>query len=128
MNRVRLGRSGLMVSPICYGSWQLSPTFWGDLPRGQAVAAMRRAFEVGVNVGAWRPPRDTSAVGGTFLSRRGPLRGRVGAMLVIAHNAHLPLDGGGIRWGSTWAHGAPPRHVRGGWDILVPPRPPEGAG
>ena len=49
MNRVRLGRSGLMVSPICYGSWQLSPTFWGDLPREQAVAAMRRAFEVGVN-------------------------------------------------------------------------------
>ncbi len=47
--RIRLGRSGLQVSPICYGSWQLSPRFWGDVPAEQVAAAMRRAFEVGVN-------------------------------------------------------------------------------
>jgi len=48
-HRVRLGRSELMVSPVCYGSWQLSPRFWGDVPTGQVASAMRRAFEVGVN-------------------------------------------------------------------------------
>jgi aryl-alcohol dehydrogenase-like predicted oxidoreductase len=49
MNRVELGRSGLAVSPICYGSWQLSPSFWGEQPREVMIAAMRRAFEAGVN-------------------------------------------------------------------------------
>lgn len=48
-NRVRLGRSGLEVSPICYGSWQISPKFWGEIPAGQFITAIRRAFEVGVN-------------------------------------------------------------------------------
>jgi hypothetical protein len=49
MERVRLGRSGLEVSPICYGSWQLSPRFWGEQRRDVMIAAMRKAFEVGVN-------------------------------------------------------------------------------
>jgi aryl-alcohol dehydrogenase-like predicted oxidoreductase len=48
-NRIRLGRSGLEVSPICYGSWQLSPRFWGEIPASQVIEAMRRAFEAGVN-------------------------------------------------------------------------------
>jgi aryl-alcohol dehydrogenase-like predicted oxidoreductase len=48
-HRIRLGRSDLQVSPICYGSWQLSPRFWGDVPKDEVMAAMRRAFEVGVN-------------------------------------------------------------------------------
>ena len=47
--RVRLGRSELQVSPICYGSWQASPKFWGEVPADDLIAAMRRAFEVGVN-------------------------------------------------------------------------------
>jgi len=38
-----------MVSPVCYGSWQLSPRFWGQVPVEDVKAAMRRAFEVGVN-------------------------------------------------------------------------------
>ena len=38
-----------MVSPVCYGSWQLSPRFWGEVPVEDVKAAMRRAFEVGVN-------------------------------------------------------------------------------
>lgn len=49
MHRVKLGGSGLEVSSICYGSWQLSPRFWGDQPADVLMAAMRRAFEVGVN-------------------------------------------------------------------------------
>lgn len=47
--RVRLGRTDLQVSPVCYGSWQLSPRFWGPQPEDRLIAAMRRAFEVGVN-------------------------------------------------------------------------------
>ena len=47
--RVTLGRSGLVVSPICYGTWQLSPRFWGQQPEEEFITAMRRAFEVGVN-------------------------------------------------------------------------------
>lgn len=47
--RVELGRSGLSVSPICYGTWQLSPRFWGVQSEEEIIAAMRRAFEVGVN-------------------------------------------------------------------------------
>jgi hypothetical protein len=38
-----------MVSPICYGSWQASPKFWGDQPAEDLKAAMRKAFELGVN-------------------------------------------------------------------------------
>jgi aryl-alcohol dehydrogenase-like predicted oxidoreductase len=48
-SRIPLGRSGLMVSPICYGSWQLSPMFWGAQPEDVLERAMQRAFEVGVN-------------------------------------------------------------------------------
>jgi aryl-alcohol dehydrogenase-like predicted oxidoreductase len=38
-----------MVSPICHGTWQLSPKFWGEQPREVMIAAARRAFELGVN-------------------------------------------------------------------------------
>jgi aryl-alcohol dehydrogenase-like predicted oxidoreductase len=62
--RVRLGRSELQVSPICYGSWQLSPRFWGEVPHDHLVAAMRRAFEVGVNF------YDTADAYGDGLSER----------------------------------------------------------
>jgi len=47
--RIRLGRSELTVSPICFGCWQASPVYWGDQPKETLIAAMRRAFEVGVN-------------------------------------------------------------------------------
>lgn len=49
MERIKLGSSGLEVSPVCYGSWQLSPRFWGELDNNTVADAMRRAFEVGVN-------------------------------------------------------------------------------
>ena len=47
--RVSLGRTGLQVSPICFGTWQLSPRFWGEQPREVMLAAARSAFERGVN-------------------------------------------------------------------------------
>ncbi|MFW6060706.1 MAG: aldo/keto reductase [Phycisphaeraceae bacterium] len=48
-HRITLGRSGLEVSPICYGSWQLSPRFWGDQNHETLTHAMQRAFELGIN-------------------------------------------------------------------------------
>ena len=49
MERVTLGKSGLQVSPVCYGGWQANPKFWGDVPVEGLIAAARRAPEVGIN-------------------------------------------------------------------------------
>ena len=49
MKRVTLGRSGLTVSPVAFGTWQLSPRFWGEQSKSDAIAAMRLAFERGIN-------------------------------------------------------------------------------
>lgn len=49
VERVVFGKTGLEVSPICYGSWQLDERFWGASDKADHIAAMRRAVEVGVN-------------------------------------------------------------------------------
>jgi aryl-alcohol dehydrogenase-like predicted oxidoreductase len=49
MHRVTLGQSGLSVSPVAFGTWQLSPRFWGEQSKDDAVAAVKLAFERGVN-------------------------------------------------------------------------------
>lgn len=50
MERVTLGRSGLSVSPVAFGTWQLSQRFWGEQPKGDIIAAMQHAFELGINL------------------------------------------------------------------------------
>ena len=49
MQHITLGRSGLSVSPIAFGTWQLSPRFWGEQPKVQVIAAVRQAVDAGVN-------------------------------------------------------------------------------
>lgn len=49
MRWVQLGTSDLQVSRICFGCWQLSPQFWGNVPLDAWRAAVRRAPELGVN-------------------------------------------------------------------------------
>jgi aryl-alcohol dehydrogenase-like predicted oxidoreductase len=49
MERVIFGSSGLSVSPVAFGTWQLSPRFWGEQSKEDAIAAMRRAFDLGIN-------------------------------------------------------------------------------
>ena len=49
MERVELGESGLSVSPIAFGTWQLSSRFWGEQSKSDAIAAMRHAFDKGIN-------------------------------------------------------------------------------
>jgi len=49
MERVKLGTSGLEVSPVSIGTWQMSPRFWGEQSKDDYIAALRYAFENGVN-------------------------------------------------------------------------------
>jgi aryl-alcohol dehydrogenase-like predicted oxidoreductase len=48
MDTVTLGRSGLKVSPICFGTWELGGE-WGSFDEQAATAAIRRAHELGIN-------------------------------------------------------------------------------
>ena len=49
MERIRLGRSELAVSPVAFGTWQLSPRFWGHVSKPQILEAVAVAFEKGIN-------------------------------------------------------------------------------
>src|ERR1051325_1351903 len=49
MQSVLLGKSDLKVSRICFGCWQLSPRFWGNIPLDQWHAAQGRAVDLGIN-------------------------------------------------------------------------------
>ncbi len=46
---MKFGRTGLSVSPVAFGTWQLSPRFWGELSKTEACLAMKKAFELGIN-------------------------------------------------------------------------------
>src|SRR5258705_1102278 len=48
MKSTHLGGSGLVVSRIAFGTWQLGGD-WGEFDEDAAVAAIRRARELGVN-------------------------------------------------------------------------------
>jgi aryl-alcohol dehydrogenase-like predicted oxidoreductase len=45
----QLGSSDLIVSRICFGCWQLSPKFWGDVPLKPWEEAVKAALDEGVN-------------------------------------------------------------------------------
>ncbi len=49
MERIRFGRSGLSVSPVAFGTWQLSPRFWGSVEEDRILAAVKLAFDKGIN-------------------------------------------------------------------------------
>jgi len=48
-DRIIFGATGLKVSPICFGTWQLSPRFWGEQSKTDVLAAMNVAFDAGIN-------------------------------------------------------------------------------
>jgi len=48
-DRIIFGATGLEVSPICFGTWQLSPRFWGGQSKADVLAAMHTALEAGIN-------------------------------------------------------------------------------
>jgi len=47
--RVTLGMTGLAVSPIAFGTWQLRGD-WGEFDEDEGIAAIRRARELGVKL------------------------------------------------------------------------------
>ena len=49
MRQTTLGRSGLQVSRIAFGTWQLGGD-WGATEEDQATAAIRRAADRGVTL------------------------------------------------------------------------------
>ncbi|NOZ22298.1 MAG: aldo/keto reductase [Planctomycetes bacterium] len=49
MQTIQLGKTDLIVSRICFGCWQLSPKFWGEVPLGPWREAIKKALDVGVN-------------------------------------------------------------------------------
>lgn len=49
MKYLQLGKTDLMVSRICFGCWQLSPKFWGDVPVEAWQGAVRKAVDLGIN-------------------------------------------------------------------------------
>ncbi|MFH1718342.1 MAG: aldo/keto reductase [Planctomycetota bacterium] len=48
-DRIVFGATGLEVSPIGFGTWQLSPRFWGQQSKKDVLAAMNAAFDAGIN-------------------------------------------------------------------------------
>jgi aryl-alcohol dehydrogenase-like predicted oxidoreductase len=48
MNTITLGMTGLEVTPIAFGTWQLGGE-WGAFDEDEAVAAIRQARELGIN-------------------------------------------------------------------------------
>lgn len=49
MQHRQLGKTDLIVSRICFGCWQLSPRFWGEVPLDPWHEALRRSVDLGVN-------------------------------------------------------------------------------
>lgn len=49
MQYSQLGKTDLKVSRICFGCWQLSPKFWGHVPREEWERAVSAALDGGVN-------------------------------------------------------------------------------
>lgn len=49
MTYTQLGKTDLIVSKVCFGCWQLSPRFWGEVPLEPWHDAIKAALDVGVN-------------------------------------------------------------------------------
>jgi aryl-alcohol dehydrogenase-like predicted oxidoreductase len=93
MKSIRLGRSGLEVSRIAFGTWQLGGD-WGATDEAAAVAAIQRAADRGINF------FDTAQAYGFGASESllaKALKGRPRDQFVIATKGGLrPNAGGGI--------------------------------
>ena len=93
MQEVTLGKTGLHVSRIAFGTWQLGGD-WGATDESAAIAAIRRAADQGVTI------FDTAQAYGFGASERllaRALNGRNRAELVIATKGGLrPVPEGGI--------------------------------
>jgi len=106
MEQIRLGRSGLTVSRLAFGTWQLGGD-WGATDERAAIAAIRRAAELGVTL------FDTAQAYGFGASERllaKALRGRARDEIVLATKGGLRPNGKGV------ARDSSPAWIRKGVD------------
>jgi aryl-alcohol dehydrogenase-like predicted oxidoreductase len=92
MEQTRLGRSELVVSRVAFGTWQLGGD-WGPTDEAEAIAAIRRAADLGVTL------FDTAQAYGFGASERllaKALDGRRDAVTVATKGGLRPTDGGGV--------------------------------
>ena len=94
MDYAQLGRSDLVVSRICFGCWQLSPRFWGEVDLNEWRAALDRALEIGVNfidtADAYGEGYAESSLGEWLASRK--CRDRVIVATKFYHNFEDPEE------------------------------------
>jgi aryl-alcohol dehydrogenase-like predicted oxidoreductase len=109
MHYVTLGMTGLDVSPIAFGTWQLGGD-WGEFEEREAIAAIRRARELGVNL------FDTAQAYGFGASER--LLGRALRDELAQHREELVIaTKGGLRMtGDGLARDSSPAWLREGVD------------
>jgi len=92
MEQIALGRSGLKVSRIAFGTWQLGGD-WGPTDEQAAIASIRRAADQGVTL------FDTAQAYGFGASERllaKALQGRDRDELMVATKGGLRPDGKGV--------------------------------
>jgi len=58
LQTVKFGKTGVEITQIGFGSWAIGGNTWGPQDDGEAIGAIRRAVELGMN---WV---DTAAVYG----------------------------------------------------------------
>jgi aryl-alcohol dehydrogenase-like predicted oxidoreductase len=49
MRTVALGSTGLEVTPVCFGCWQMGQNYWGEQPADTLIEAVHAAVDLGVN-------------------------------------------------------------------------------
>lgn len=106
MKQIRLGRSDLTVSRLAFGTWQLGGD-WGATDERRAIAAIRRAADLGVTL------FDTAQGYGFGASERllgKALAGRARDEIVVATKGGLRPHGNGV------ARDASPAWIRKGVD------------
>ena len=110
--RTTLGRTGLDVSSICFGTWQLGGD-WGDFDEQDAVAAIRRARELGIDF------FDTAQGYGWGVSER--LLGRALADELAANRDEIVIaTKGGLRMdGDVQVRDSSPEWIRQGVDASL---------
>ncbi len=104
MEQTRLGRSELVVSRIAFGTWQLGGD-WGATDEEAAIAAIRRAADLGVTL------FDTAQAYGFGASERllaKALDGRRDEVVIATKGGLRPTEGGGV------ARDASPTSIRRG--------------
>ena len=94
MDQITLGRSGLRVSRVCFGTWQFGGE-WGSTEERESTAAIRRALELGINF------FDTAQAYGFGASEqvlgaalRDELRTRRDEVVIATKGGLRPVEGG----------------------------------